>query len=197
VRQQRHRRPPDAQHLRQKFLNERQLIAAAAIGVLQQPPAQARPGLVPGVAGRDLVRLRQEHFGVALDQPADRRAAIGNLFEAPDPDGREAAADLRGRPREGPPLSSQAAVQADRAFTSDRAGFYDAPIPAWDDQRDQAGLREVDVLDRLAGLEKDISLLERDPFQISIEKREGVGGQRREQAVVPMTLGAGFGQKVS
>jgi hypothetical protein len=160
LRQQGHRCPPDAQHLRQKVLGQRKFGAAGTIGTLQQPAAQARLGFVHGVAGRDLLRLRPKHFGVAQDQVADGRAAVGNVFEAPGPYGREPAADLRGRPRERPP-SAQAPVQADRAFRSDR-GFYNATIRAEDQQRDEAGLRKVDVGDRLARLKEDCSLLQRD-----------------------------------
>jgi hypothetical protein len=164
MRQQRHRRPPDAQHLRQKFLDQRQLIVAGTIGALQQPAAQARLGAVHCVAGADLLRLRQKHFGVTQDQVANGRTAVGNVLEAPGPYGREPAADLRGRPRERPP-SAQAPVQADRAFTSDR-GFYNATIRAEDQQRDEAGLRKVDVGDRLARLKEDCSLLQRDLSKI-------------------------------
>src|SRR5262249_53131240 len=64
--------------------------------------------------------------------------------------------------------SAQAAVQANRAFTSDRGGFCDATIPAEDQQRDEAGLREVDVLDRVARLKEDCSLLERDMSQMPL-----------------------------
>jgi hypothetical protein len=59
-------------------------------------------------------------------------------------------------------------VQANRAFTSDRGGFCDATIPAEDQQRDEAGLREVDVLDRVARLKEDCALLERDMSQIPL-----------------------------
>ena len=86
-RQQRHRRPPDPYHLRQKFLDQLQFITAGAIGALQQPAAQARPSVVRCVAGADLLRLRQKHFGVALDQVADGHTAVGNVLEAPGPYG--------------------------------------------------------------------------------------------------------------
>jgi hypothetical protein len=135
-------------------------------------------------------------LGVAQDQVADGRAAVGKVREAFGPYGREPAGDLRGRPRERPP-SAQDAVQADRAFTADRGGFYGATIPAEDRQRDEAGLREVDVLEPVAGLKKDGSLLERDLSEIPLDKRESVGGQRREQAVVPMAFGRGVGHSSS
>jgi hypothetical protein len=57
-------------------------------------------------------------------------------------------------------------------------------------------LREVDVLELIARLKEDCSLLERDLSQIPLEKRESIGGQRREQAVVPMAFGRGVGQFV-
>ena len=38
LRQQRHRRPPGTQHLCQKFLSQRHLLAADAVSDLQQPP---------------------------------------------------------------------------------------------------------------------------------------------------------------
>jgi hypothetical protein len=85
-------------------------------------------------------------------------------------------------------------VQADRAFASDRGGFDRFPIPAEDQQRDEAGLREVDVLDRVARLKENCSLLKRDLFQIPEEKRESIGGQCRKRAVVPMPLGPCVGQ---
>jgi len=59
-------------------------------------------------------------------------------------------------------------VQADRAFTSDRGGFQGASIPADDQQRDEAGEGEVDILDLVAGLKEGCSLLERDLFQIPV-----------------------------
>jgi len=142
-----------------------------------------------------LLRLRQKHFGVAQDQVADRRAAVGNVLEAFGPYRREPAGDLRGRPRERPP-SAQAAVQADRAFTSDRGGFYGATSLAEDRQRDEAGLREVDVLKMIARLKEDCSLLERNLSEIPVKKRESIGGQCRKQAVVPMAFGRGVGQFV-
>jgi hypothetical protein len=81
-------------------------------------------------------------------------------------------------------------VQADRAFTSDRGGVYGATILAEDRQRDEAGLREVDILEPVARLKEDCPLLERDLSQIPLEKRESIGGQCRKQAVVPMAVGA-------
>jgi len=119
------------------------------------------------VAGADLLRLRQKHFGIALDQVTDGHTAVGNVLETSGPYGREPAADLRGRPRERPP-SAQDAVQANRAFASDRGGFCGATIPAEDQQRDEAGLREVDVLDWVARLKEDCSLPERDLSQIPV-----------------------------
>jgi hypothetical protein len=139
---------------------------------------------VYGVAGAYLLRFRQKHFGVAQDQVANRRAAVGNMLEAFGRYGRDPAANLRGRPRERPP-PAQAAVQADRAFTSDE-----------DQQRDEANLREVDVLEPVAGLKEDCSLLERDLSEIPVEKRESIGGQCRKQAVVPMAFGRSIGQFV-
>jgi len=64
-----------------------QLIAAGTIGALQQPAAQARLGAVHCVAGADLLRLRQKHFGVALDQVADGHTSVGNVLEASGPYG--------------------------------------------------------------------------------------------------------------
>jgi hypothetical protein len=57
-------------------------------------------------------------------------------------------------------------VQADRAFTPDCASFCGTTIPAGDQQRDEAGLREIDVLKLIARLKEDCSLLERDLFQV-------------------------------
>jgi hypothetical protein len=88
-------------------------------------------------------------------------------------------------------------VQADGAFTTDRGGFYGATSPAEDRQRDEAGLREVDVLEPVAGLKEDCSLLERDLSQIPLEKRESIGGQCRKEAVVPMAFGRSVGQNRS
>jgi hypothetical protein len=193
LRQQRHRRPPNTQHLRQIFLGQRQLVAAGTIGALQKPAAQARPGRVRRITGSDLLRLCKQHFGIAQDQVADGRAAVSNALEAFGAYGRELASDLRGRSRERPP-STQTAVQPDRAFASDRGGFYGAALPADHQQRDEAGLREVDVGYRIARLKQDGSLLERDLFQVPAEKCESIGGQCRKQAVVPRALGLCVGQ---
>ena len=57
-------------------------------------------------------------------------------------------------------------MQVSRAFTSDRGGFYGATVPAEDQQRDEAGLRKVDVLDRVAWLKENCSLPKRDLFQV-------------------------------
>ena len=59
-------------------------------------------------------------------------------------------------------------MQADCAFTSDRGRLYGAPISADDQQRDEAGLWEVDILERVARLKEDCSLLERDLSQIPV-----------------------------
>ena len=59
-------------------------------------------------------------------------------------------------------------MQANRAFTSDRGGFCGATIPAEDQQTDEAGLREVDVLDWVARLKEGCSLPERDLSQIPL-----------------------------
>ena len=64
-------------------------------------------------------------------------------------------------------------MQPDRAFASDRGGFYGSTLPADHQQRDEAGLREVDVGYRIARLKQDGSLLERDLFSSpGLEVRE-------------------------
>ena len=81
-----------------------------------------------GIASAYLLRFRQKHFGIAQDQIADGRAAVCNVLEVLGAYSREPAADLRDCPCERPPSAREAAVQTDRAFTSDGGGFYGATI---------------------------------------------------------------------
>src|SRR6516165_9338589 len=67
LRQQRDRSPAHAQHLGESFLGQRQLVATDAIGNLQQAAREPRNAIVCGVAGCDLLSLRQQHLGVARE----------------------------------------------------------------------------------------------------------------------------------
>ena len=103
LRQQRDSGPAHAQHFGETFLGQRQLVAADAIGALQQAAREPRNAIVYGVAGCDLLGLRQEHLAVAREQIVDGRIAINKFREAGGADGGETPANLRNGAGEGEP----------------------------------------------------------------------------------------------
>ena len=193
LRQQRDSSSAYAQHFGESFLGQRQLVAAGAIGALQKAAREPRNPIVYGIAGCDLLGLRQEQLGVAREQIADGRIAINKLCEARRTDRGEASADLSDGAGEGEPRA-KSTLQANGAFTAHHRRLEDIPSRSQDQKRNEAGLREVDGVKRRAGLKHHRPLRDRNLFQVPIEVRESFRGQCRKQAVAPMVVAQCFGQ---
>jgi len=191
--QQRDSSPAYAQHLGESFLRHPQLVAADAIGTLQQAAREPRNAIVYGVAGCDLLSLRQEHLAVAREQIADGRIAINKHCEAASADDRETPADLRYGAGKGEPRA-KSTLQADGALTAHHCRLEGIPSRSQDQKRNEAGLREVDGIEWRAGLKYHRPLRDRNLFQVPIEVRERFRGQSRKQAVAPVVMADWVGQ---
>ena len=145
------------------------------------------------IASRGLLRLGQENLCVARNQVANRCAAIDDLLEAQRTNGGKCPADLRRGAGEGVTLA-ESAMESNRALAANRHRFDSVAIPRDDQQRDQPRLREINRIDGCAGLVNDFALRQADLLQVSVQHRESVRGQRRQEAVVPMVLAHRLGQ---
>jgi hypothetical protein len=85
-------------------------------------------------------------------------------------------------------------LQANGAFTAHHCRLEGIPSRSQDEKRNEAGLREVDGIERRAGLKYHRPLRDRNLSQVPIEVRESFRGQRRKQAVAPVVVAQRFGQ---
>src|ERR1043166_4839399 len=114
-----------------------------------------------GIARRRLLRFREQHLFMANKQAAEVREFLGKLSESVDRNPGGDAGHLPDR-----------VVQRNLAVER-RGGVYDATVTDHrrldhladverDDQRDNAGVWEVDFLDRVASIGQNRALLQLD-----------------------------------
>src|SRR4029450_1239437 len=104
-----------------------------------------------GVTGRYLLRLDPLDLGVARYQAAQRTVVLSELRKSTGANDGKPTSDLRGRTREREALA-KSAIEADRAFAANDCGLDGPAIFGHDQQGDHSGLREVDLINRRAGL---------------------------------------------
>jgi hypothetical protein len=75
-----HRRPVHPQHLSEKFLRERKLVAGNAVLRHQQPSCKTLSHRVKRITNYGLKNLREQHICVAIEEIAhNRRVLLGDL----------------------------------------------------------------------------------------------------------------------
>jgi len=76
---ERHARPTHAQHLSEKFLRQRQIVAAGKVAHMEQPATHAGLDRMTGVARCRLLRLREQHL-LMLDEQGPERFEHSRVF---------------------------------------------------------------------------------------------------------------------
>src|SRR5216684_2687669 len=83
------------------------------------------------------------------------------------------------------PSGPQPRQGADRALVSDGRDFDGITLPHHGKERDDPVIGEVDVLDALALLLQDDSLLEHDVLEMRLEQRELFGRESTQEQIAP------------
>ena len=79
---------------------------------------------------------------------------------------------------------------ADRAFVTDRRGLDGIALPHHGQERDDAIMREIDLIDGIALFLQDRALFEHDVLQVRSEQCQIRRGEARQQQVAPAGMGA-------
>ena len=91
---ERHAWAPNAQHLREKFLGQRKIVAASEVAHIEQPAAHAGLNRVTGVTRRGLLRLCEQHLLMSNEERAEGLDFIGQPAQPVDLYGARAAGNL-------------------------------------------------------------------------------------------------------
>src|ERR1700730_7832599 len=90
----RHARPSHPQHLGDKFLGERKILAADQVPATQEPAREARFDRMDRVTGSRLLRLRQKDLLMPYERGAKCQAPLGEGTDVIHVEDRRGARDL-------------------------------------------------------------------------------------------------------
>src|SRR5262245_3818243 len=161
----RHGRAAHAQHLREELVGQLDVVAFEPVAGLQQPAAQAGFDGVQGIAGGGLLHLDEQHLAVVHDDVADGPALFRGLPKARGRDARARALHLHHGARVRT-AGAEPGQRPDRAFVSDRRRLDRVTLLHYRQQRDDAVVGEIDLVDAFALLLEDHALFERDLLQV-------------------------------
>ena len=162
---ERHAWAPNAQHLREKFLGQRKIVAASEVAHIEQPAAHAGLNRVTGVTRRGLLRLCEQHLLMPNEERAEGLDFIGQPAQPVDLYGARAAGNLHDALVEGHLAVERRGRVQDAVVAHHRRLDHHAHIQI-DHQRDCAGIRKVDLPNRAASFGKYIAKLQFDDFQV-------------------------------
>jgi len=177
---------PHAKHYGQSFLAEMKTLSVHVVVRHQQPSSTPGVDVVARVARRQADELTVERLRVSRDD-IPKSAQLG--YFAPEIGGanhfralvrQRALRDALGR-RDG--RVAEERLDSDQAFIADCRRFDYRAVGEHGRHRDDAGIQEIDMLDRLALFLQWLMWMQLNRAQIPLEHREVVLGQPREQLV--------------
>ena len=185
----------------QRFLGQRQPIAADAVLRGQQPAQGARLDRVESVARDRLCDLREQIVGVAAEQVAQERRVLLDRLQRIERDGQRRPGDLHFGKTVG---GGKAAADdpADRAFLPDRGDLDRARAVELDDHRDHQRIeRENAVGDRFSRAEYRFAALIVDDAGERLDLRahlvgEGASSRFRSKAMVMRAISQAIGLSI-
>ena len=146
---ERHAVAPGTDHLCHGFLRQHELASARQVVRLQEASRQSGFDGVRGVAAGGLLNLRINRQAVPDEQRAQRRALVGRGAQAID-------VDCRGHSRHQHDGAvergwiAQRAERAQNAVAADHRDLHVIPLRQIDDERDDAAMRKIGALERVA-----------------------------------------------
>ena len=180
--QERYRRSPHTEYLRQRLLGDREDVVVDAVAKIEQPACHARFDRMQRIAGHAELKLYQYRPDVNLDCVPDRRAPVesGVKSRRGDPGGGARRTNDGGNGRRRRP---QHGKQAYRALAPDCGGGNRLSRSPCRSSARWRRLREEDMLDLVTRSRKDRVLIERDRLQLGHQQIEVRCRQRCQKAV--------------
>ena len=171
--QERHGRASHTEYLRERLLGKREHIMVDAVAKLKQPASHARFDRVERIAGRTELKLLKHRPDMNLDRMPYRRTPVesGVKSRCGYPGGGAGRTNDRGIVCRRRPEHRKNTY---RPFAPDCGDGNRLPIRHVDHERDDAAMREDDMLDLVPLSRQQRILIECDPLQI-----------RREQSEIP------------
>ena len=159
----RDRGAPNAEHLGQKLLRERKVIALDAITRHQKPPRAPLLHGVGPIACRMLCDLDHHRLGVAQQQSVQARGAPNLLQDGSGGNLQRAAGDLT-QPLHGSRGDAEDHGNADDALVADRHHLHIVGVRHLDDEGNHATDGKVHVADLTAGCIQHLVSIDRFGF---------------------------------
>lgn len=176
-----HTRPPDAHHLCEIFLGERQIDAGKVVHS-QQPSARPPVDIVHGVAGGGLLDLRQEEL-LVFDEKCPELGNGISCFSKP------AFFDDRSRARnlDDDPVERHRVIErlhgTEGTISADHPGFDTFSVFQIDDTGDDTFMREVDLIDGLTALGEHLAMMQFGDDKVRPETIDIRDTETRQKAV--------------
>jgi hypothetical protein len=140
---------------------------------MQQPAAHAGLDLMTGIAGRRLLRLREQNLLMPDEERAKGLELIGEPAQPVNLNGAGTAGNLHNS-LVGGYLAIEGRGAIEGAVTSYHRRLDHHPDVQFDHKRDHAGIGKVDLSNRTASFGKDIAKLQLNDFQMRCNGRKDV-----------------------
>lgn len=161
----------DAEHFGKELPRKWDQVRVGSIARLEKPAAQSRSDIVQRIARRCLLDLPKLHFIVTNDQILQMRTLRDNRTEARCGNLKCRSWDLHERANSGH-ARAQSRIQADRTFQPDHSYLYSLVLRHLNDKRNHAGLREKHSVDALTAFLKQLSLLNRNLAEMTLQQEK-------------------------